>query len=524
MIVGYCRISRDEDKGTNTSIPEQISLIEAYANRNNIILDKILVDDNFSGYVTTKYDDTLFDRPGFIQMYELAKQRHIDTIIAKDLSRIGRQQDVVVLTLKRFRSWGCSCIDINGKPLLDNTTGVISWSHEFLVEETSRKVRDTFANKQKNGTLLMSNFYFGYIKKNKTELYIDDEIALLIRLIFTMYMNGSGYTKIAMYLNEQTDYPTPSRYFALKKQEAGESYNITIADRWEAYHVARILGDELYCGTLTTHKKESLVIKGSAKRVPKDRQYRFPNHHEAIIPQEDFEFVQELRHKRDDGKYRAKAYPYIFSGFCVCGECGKRAGGLMLARSTNKPAYNCCEYTRYGRKACTNKCISEADLLLGLQHYLLAVRNQYADIFQTQPAQKSHHIEKELPKYKKQLTKYEAEYRSLQKRKNLELSSKGEEYNDIILTQYAILENECLENIKIMKARISEQENQPEADVEKKEQTYFDRMGEVIGSNRPNRKALELLIDRIVLNVNRSITIYLNVEETHLGGLDTPSD
>ena len=61
-VVGYCRLSRDEDKENYASIEEQKRIIKDYAlSRNWIIEDKdFYIDDNVSGYT--------FNRPEFMKM------------------------------------------------------------------------------------------------------------------------------------------------------------------------------------------------------------------------------------------------------------------------------------------------------------------------------------------------------------------------------------------------------------------------------------------------------------------------
>ena len=51
-VVGYCRLSRDEDKENYASIEEQKRIIKDYANTRNWIIEDndFYIDDNVSGY------------------------------------------------------------------------------------------------------------------------------------------------------------------------------------------------------------------------------------------------------------------------------------------------------------------------------------------------------------------------------------------------------------------------------------------------------------------------------------------
>ena len=94
---GYCRLSRDEDKENYSSIEEQKRIIKEYvSSRNWIINDKdFYIDDNVSGYT--------FNRPEFTKMLEKVKVGKIDVVIAKDLSRIGRNNGKVLVLIDEFK-------------------------------------------------------------------------------------------------------------------------------------------------------------------------------------------------------------------------------------------------------------------------------------------------------------------------------------------------------------------------------------------------------------------------------------
>ena len=81
--------------------------------------------------------------------------------------------------------------------------------------------------------------------------------------------------------------------------------------------------DEIYIGTLITHKTERKDIHKQGKKVKRENQYIFKNHHEAIISKEQFERVQEMMKKRvkNSSIYTKKKRDYIFGGFLKCGEC-----------------------------------------------------------------------------------------------------------------------------------------------------------------------------------------------------------
>ena len=84
-------------KENYSSIEEQKRIIKEYvSSRNWIINDKdFYIDDNVSGYT--------FNRPEFTKMLEKVKGGKIDVVIAKDLSRIGRNNGKVLVLIDEFK-------------------------------------------------------------------------------------------------------------------------------------------------------------------------------------------------------------------------------------------------------------------------------------------------------------------------------------------------------------------------------------------------------------------------------------
>lgn len=93
---GYCRLSRDEDKENYESIEEQKRIIQDYAISRNWTISDFYIDDNVSGYT--------FNRPAFSKMIEKVKGGKVDVVIAKDLSRIGRNNGKVLVLIDEFKN------------------------------------------------------------------------------------------------------------------------------------------------------------------------------------------------------------------------------------------------------------------------------------------------------------------------------------------------------------------------------------------------------------------------------------
>ena len=79
----YLRLSNEEAQGgESSSITNQRMIVQNYCKQNGISLVREFVDDGYSG--------GNFDRPAFQEMMKQLQQGKANTVITKDLSRLGR--------------------------------------------------------------------------------------------------------------------------------------------------------------------------------------------------------------------------------------------------------------------------------------------------------------------------------------------------------------------------------------------------------------------------------------------------
>ena len=87
VVAIYARLSReDEDKidgsKDSRSIENQISILSEYALKNDMEIYKVYYDDGISG--------STINRPGFNNLLKDMELKRFNTILVKDLSRLGR--------------------------------------------------------------------------------------------------------------------------------------------------------------------------------------------------------------------------------------------------------------------------------------------------------------------------------------------------------------------------------------------------------------------------------------------------
>ena len=376
-VAGYARISYDEDKESYESIINQSNIIKDYA-KDVFGIDTVTIfeDDNYSGYK--------FNRPDFNRLKTAIENDEFDVILAKDLSRIGRHNARTLLFLEEMQEMGKRVIAINdsidtSQENHDITVGVKTWYNELYVKDISKKIKSTITNKQKNGTWICSVPY-GYIMTDyKKQTYeVDNQSAEVIKMIFDLYLNGSGYKKIINVLNEKK-IPTPRMREKEIKELNGETYNAEVKNEWSIVSISHILENDFYIGTLRTGKYARKTINGDDYKVTQEKHNVFPDFHEPIIEKDVFGRVQEIRKTRGNGNYRGvKKYDNIYSGFTFCGDCNSPM--FSISNGKRPDAYYCGSYHKNGKKACTSHHIYVAVLDKMLKRYVKRVKENSSDI------------------------------------------------------------------------------------------------------------------------------------------------
>ena len=520
-VSAYARLSRDEDRENYSSIEEQINIIKEYAKSRgwDITDENVYIDDNVSGYT--------FDRPKFAQMLENVSAGKIDVVIAKDLSRIGRNNGKVLCLIEDFKKAGKNLILISEMGGVydvqndrDDTIGITTWFNERYVKDISRKVRTNMLSKQKDGRLIMGNYY-GYEKVFENgipKLYVVEELRGVIELIFKLYVEqGLGRKKITDVLNSKKyNYPTPSVYYQRKHLERGRIYKHKVQELWSTDMVKNILENDVYCGNLRVHKKQTISIRGKAVKLPKEEHFIFENHHEAIISKEMFELAQELKVARIKCKSTKTKRNYLFGGMCTCGDCGAGVSGTFIRRKQEK-GYECTDYRRYGLARCKIHEISEKDMIIHLKEYLKLLRkNFYEEIEKIKLNKIENKVKVNRGKLERQYNMLTEEYKCLLSQKIKDLAqATSQEQKEMIENAYKELENDKQNQIISLKEILSKEDEKILQDRKEKVETAIEVFDQIIDSNEPSKFLLNSIIDKIIIYSDRTIEFRLkgNIEK-----------
>ena len=338
-VAAYCRVSTDDE--------EQLTSYEA---QKNYYTDKIMTnrewtmagifaDEGITGTSARK-------RPEFQRMIHQCRQKKIDIILTKSISRFARNTVDCLNYIRTLKELGIAVIfeKENINTLETESEIMITLLGAFAQAESesiSANVRWGKRQAMREGKISIqySNFY-GYIKGEDGKPQINPEEAEVVRRIFRMYLGGASFRMIQRYLGDE---------------EIPNSRGVTT---WHATSIRTMLMDEKYCGDVLMQKTfvENCITKKVIRNTGQLPMYLIKDHHEGIISHEVFDAVQSEIARRTSMRTSSKYAPtgmscyaskYALSERLVCGECG-----TLFRR---------CTWTQKGEKRIVWRCLSRLE-------------------------------------------------------------------------------------------------------------------------------------------------------------------
>ena len=417
---GYIRLSKEDlkkalnGKDDSNSVKNQRDLLNDFYRKYQEEFESITeyVDDGHTG--------TDSDREAFQQLLADVMSRKIDCVVVKDLSRFARNySDAGSLIDNLFVQMGVRFIslaeNVDSYKDPDSVSSIIvpitNVMNDQYCYQTSKKIRQVFDMKRRNGEFIGSYAPYGYIKdpQDKHALLVDPEAAEVVKSIFSMFLSGKNKRGITLYLNDH-GIPCPTAY----KQSQGLKYNAPNAQgnpMWSTITIDTILKNRVYVGDMVQGRQRVKSYKiHIQERVPEEEWFIVENTHEAIIDRETFDKVQGLL-KRDTRTAPKQKQLYLFSGFLKCADCGR-----AMSRIASKGVYvyyQCGTYKSLSRTACTMHSIKNTRLEVGVlfaiqqQVHLAVTYSELVSRINAAPLKKSksHRLEDMIAVKEKELSK-----------------------------------------------------------------------------------------------------------------------
>jgi site-specific DNA recombinase len=308
----YARVS-SEMQIDNFSIMAQLTELQHYCKLHDIIIHDKYIDEGVSG--------SKEDRKGLQKL--LKDSDNFDIVLVHKYDRFARKVELSAKIKRILRESNVKVISIT-EPIEDSPIGffqegLLELLSEYYIKNLSREVKKGHIERARQG-FYNGSLPYGYYSKDG-KLYIKKDEAKIIKLIYDMYLQGQGCTKIAMWLQEHNIITQKGNLF-------------------QYFQVNKILKNIKYTGQIGY---DGEVYEGQ---------------HEAIIDKETFDKVQEELTKRNvnpqkgrKGRRTFNYYLYYLLDVLYCGECGTN---MRIAHSSPNQkfyaSYTCgSSYRRSGK-------------------------------------------------------------------------------------------------------------------------------------------------------------------------------
>lgn len=314
----YCRLST-EDRGAveeSSSIQTQKESLTKYALDNGWNIFKVYIDDGYSG--------TVFEsRPAFNEMIDDIKKGYINILLTKDLSRLGRNYiKTGYYTEQFFPEHNIRYIAVNDNYDSDNNQDEFipfkNIMNEFYAKDISKKIRYAYNTRVERGELIPTAVPYGYYKEGKL-IKVDEEAALIVKLIFEEYIKYGKPLMVANILNEKGILPPSAHYY---NRKGVVNANPPKNKGWTSNTIGKIIRQEAYKGVHVAKKTYNISFKDKKRRAnPKDKWVYIEGIYEPIIDEEVWDKANKLMDSQIHNPYTLDINKY--SSVLFCGHCGK---------------------------------------------------------------------------------------------------------------------------------------------------------------------------------------------------------
>ena len=198
-VLGYCRVSSENQKLKDNSVKNQIQFINDYCNRLDYDLVNIFKDEGISGKIK--------DRKGLNDLFDVIKKDNIKCLIVYSISRLSRKlkdvlefieildkNDVKFISVKE----NINCNEVVGKLML----GLLGSVNEFEVNLLGDRIKDVKQYKKSKKEVYGGKILFGWYRRGNKLIRNVKEIEVLKLIVKLREENKLSYFKISDYLND----------------------------------------------------------------------------------------------------------------------------------------------------------------------------------------------------------------------------------------------------------------------------------------------------------------------------------
>ena len=370
-VAAYARVSMESER-LQHSLSAQVSYYSSLIQQNPAWeYAGVYADDGITGTKTN-------DRTEFNRMIADCEAGKIDIILTKSISRFARNTVDLLNAVRHLKELGISVqfekehidsLSEDGELMLTLLASFAQEEVRSLSDNVKWGTRKRFEKGIPNGRFQI----YGY-RWDGDHLVVEPEEAKIVKLIYVNFLNGLSAESTEKQLEEMG-----------VKSYKGQHFGNT--------SIRQILGNITYTGNLLFQKEYTVdpISKKSRKNQGELPQYWVENTHEAIIPMEVYQAVQEEKARRRELGVFANwsINTSCFTSKIKCGRCGKsyqrsnRKG--RKDPDANYTVWICGTRRKTGNAQCQNKDIPEPMLkeactaVLGLDEFDETVFSEQID-------------------------------------------------------------------------------------------------------------------------------------------------
>ena len=296
LVLGYSRVSSEEQAQHGISIDAQRQILEGYAAMTSSRI-RIYEDAGFSGKNT--------NRPALQQLLADCRSGSVSAVVVWKLDRLSRSlRDTLTIIEDIFQPRNITLVSVTES--IDTSTpsgrmmlNLLASFAQLEREQDSDRVVMSHKHLARDCKYLGGHVPIGYTIDAAKHYQLDPDAAPVVRHAFEMYLARAGYTAILEYLNSFT-FPG-TRKTAFKKSDLNN-----------------LLSNEIYAGTYIRR-----MGADPRHRITAPETIRVSGGVPAILTQQEWQRVCAIRNQSRVSSSRTRsARVYPLSGLVFCAVCG----------------------------------------------------------------------------------------------------------------------------------------------------------------------------------------------------------
>lgn len=347
-VAAYCRVSTDSEEQLTSYEAQRTYYTDKIMSNPEWTMAGLFADEGITGTSAQK-------RPEFLRMICQCRQKKIDLILTKSVSRFARNTvDSLkyVRILKElgiavfFEEQNINTLDADNEMLLTIHSAFSQAESETMSSRVKWGKREAM---REGKAIIQYNRLYGYRRGDNNKPEIIPEQAEVVRRIYQQYLTGASLRMIQDTL------------------EGEQVLNVAGKPEWSLNVIRNILTSEKYCGDVLMQKTyiSDCISRKTIRNNGQLPKYLLPDHHEAIVDRQTFDAVQAEMARRSAGRSPSRknaptgrtsyASKYALSERLVCGECGTLYRRCVWAkRGKKRTVWRCVSRLDYGTKYCHN--------------------------------------------------------------------------------------------------------------------------------------------------------------------------